>query len=108
MTRMASVLDDHRQALDLSDPQARPEHDVYAALVRDFEQVAAHLAAAARQMTDARDLPMGRHDMERMMGPGPADLFERLVAAERALMELLQASVAEGDGMLRQMRGVTP
>lgn len=105
LSRMGAVLDHHRHALDRSDAQTQPEHDVYAALVRDLEQVASHLAAAARRMTDARDLPMGRHDMDRMTGPGPVALFERFVAAERALVQVLQTSIADGEAMLQQMRG---
>jgi hypothetical protein len=64
----ADVLERHRQALDLSDPDARKEFDAYVTLERAHREIARKLEALAGDMTGYRDLPMGRHDMQIMAG----------------------------------------
>lgn len=99
---MADVLERHTDALDISDSAAQEEFDAYSALVRAHRRIAGDLAALAQQMTGYRDLPMGRHDEAVMADPGgQAEAFERLVAIERELLELLNAKVEEGEQLLR-------
>ena len=97
----AEVLERHTKALDLTDPAAREELEAYAALVRAHRAIAGELASLAQQMVGYRDLPMGRHDEAVMADPaGQADAFRRFVAAERELLVLLGAKVAEDEQLL--------
>lgn len=98
---MADVLADHRQALDLKDPDVRPERDAYARLVEDLRALATHTGSVARQMTAYRDLPMGAHDEARMSAPEAMAVFERFVTAERHLLQWLSSNVAAHEQMLR-------
>lgn len=98
---MAEVLEVHRQALDLKDPNARPEHDAYAKLVGELRAISTHAGSIARQLAAYRDLPMGTHDEARMSAPEAWAVFDRFVIAERHLMQWLAASVAEHEEMLR-------
>lgn len=98
---MADVLEDHRQALDLRDPDARPEHDAYAKLVGELRAVSTHAGSIARQLTGYRDLPMGAHSEERMTAPQAWEVFHRFVTAERRLLQSLTTSLAAHDEMLR-------
>lgn len=72
---LAAMLDMHQQALDLTDDDAQPEHHAYMTLVAEFRAVAAQLGASARRMRGYADLPMGRHDMQKMAGPGFREAF---------------------------------
>ena len=101
---MADVLDVHRQALDLTDENARPEHHAYATLVDELRSISGQLAACARHMADYRDLPMGRHDEQQMSGREAFAAFEEFVRTERMLLSLLTARVGEHEAMLEQMR----
>jgi len=88
----AEVLERHTKALDPNDPAAQPELDAYTALVRAHRRISTELTGLAEQMAGHRDLPMARHDMAVMADPrGQAEAFQRLVAIERELVELLRA-----------------
>jgi hypothetical protein len=98
---MAEVLEDHRQALDVNDPDAQPEHDAYARLVGDLRAIATQAGAISRQLTGYRNLPMGAHDEARMSAPEAWDVFDRFVTVERHLLQWLSTSVAAHEEMLR-------
>lgn len=101
MAGRAEVLERHTQALDLSDPNAQVELDAYTSLARAHRGSAAELASLARQMAGYRDLPMARHDMAVMADPdGQAASFQRFVAAERELLELLQEKLREEEPLV--------
>lgn len=101
---MADVLEMHQQTLDLTDVDARPEHHAYAALVVELRRAAGQLATIARQMSGYRDLPMGRHDEQKMGSPEAVAAFEQFVKTERTLLSLLTSTVGEHETMLQQMR----
>lgn len=102
LSERAEVLERHTKALDPSDPTAKRELEAYTSLVRTHRDVAAQLAGLARQMADCRDLPMPDHDMRVMTDPdGQAAAFRRLVAAERDLLELLQAKLQQEEPLAR-------
>lgn len=101
---MADVLKIHQQALDLTDEDARPEHEAYGTLVVELRRAADQLATIARQMIGYRDLPMGRHDEEKMGSREAVAAFEQFVKTERALLALLTETVGEHGAMLQQMR----
>jgi len=101
---MADVLDVHQRALDLTDENARPEHHAYVTLVLELRSISAQLAATARHMAGYRDLPMGRHDQQKMSGREALAAFEQFVRTERMLLSLVTGTVGEHEAMLEQMR----
>jgi hypothetical protein len=101
---MADVLENHMQALDLTDPNANAEHDAYATLVDALRRIAAELRATADQMAGYTDLPMGRHDPQVMTSPDVLHTFEAFVKAKQDLQVLLARQAARDDEMLAQMR----
>lgn len=101
---VAEILEGHMNALDLSDDAARREHELYGLLVREHRASATALAATARRMAGARDLPMGRHDMAAMADPEMAAAFERFVRLEEELLQLLQARLGSDRALLSTMR----
>jgi hypothetical protein len=104
MAAVADVLEAHQAALDLSDANAKREHDAYAELADSHRVIAAHLEATARRMAGYRELPMGRHDMTVMMSQKPAEAFSRLVAIEDELFSMLRARLEEHRAMLSEMQ----
>ena len=92
------------RALDRDDPAAAREHDVYERVARSLRSAAADLQAAASEMAAARELPMGRHDMDAMRSPDVLEAYERFVGAEDELHALLGARRAAHEHMLTRMR----
>ena len=103
-TAMSAVLEAHIPSLDLTDENARKEHDVYQHLVAEFRQTAAQMEAIARQMSAAGDLPMGRHDMAVMGSEAVQHSFERFVQSEQDMLTLLQRKLEADQQMLATMR----
>ncbi len=101
---MADVLDVHQQALDLTDEDARPEHHAYVTLVLELRSISAQLAATAGHMARSHDLPMGRHDEQKLAGREALATFERFVGTERMLLSRLTGTVGEHEAMLDRMR----
>ena len=102
--RLAGNLEVHMRALDRDDPSAAQEHAVYERVARSLRGAAADLRAAGAEMADARDLPMGRHDMAAMSAPEVLEAFERYVATEDALHALLGERRERNQRMLAAMR----
>ena len=102
--RLAGNLEVHMRALDRDDPAAAREHDVYERVARSLRSAAADLQAAASEMAAARELPMGRHDMDAMRSPDVLGAYERSVGAEDELQALLGARRAGHEQMLARMR----
>ena len=101
---MAEVLEDHRQALDLNDPDARPEDDAYTQLVGELGSASTQAGSIARLLRSYRDLPMGAHNEARMAADESWEVFDRFVTAERHLLQWLKTSVAAHEQMLRTRR----
>jgi hypothetical protein len=99
----ADVLEHHMQALDLLDPSSEREHEAYASLVKRHRALARELDATAAEMNSYRGLPMGRHDMHKMMAPESREVFTRFIAAESELKHLLQEKLERDLSILRQM-----
>lgn len=99
----ARVLEVHMKALDLTDPNARLEHEAYRGLATTHRRIATELAALAERMAGYRDLPMAKHDMAQMMAPAPRHAFAGLVKSEEALAELLKRRIEQDHAMLTQM-----
>jgi hypothetical protein len=103
-SRLARNLEVHMRALDRDDPAAAQEHAVYERVARSLRSAAGDLQAAATEMASARELPMGRHDMEAMRSPDVLDAFERYAGAEDELHALLGARREALEAMLATMR----
>jgi hypothetical protein len=101
---LAGNLEVHMRGLERDDPAAAREYEVYERVSRTLRDAAAALRAAAAEMAAARDLPMGRHDMQALTAPEVLDAFERCVAAEDELRELLEARRRAMTQMLGAMR----
>jgi hypothetical protein len=102
--RMARNLDVHMRALDRTDEASEREYAVYDGVSHRLRSACAALEAAAEEMTAARDLPMGRHDVAAMTRPEVLDAFEAYVQAEGDLRDLLDARAGANDKMLAAMR----
>lgn len=101
---MALVLELHMQALEISDPITRPERDAYEELASAHRRLAMEFHGTARRMAGYRDLPMGRHDMQKMSEPASADAFRRFVSAEEVLLNLLRSRL-DADHQMLESRG---
>lgn len=100
---LSAVLEAHLPALDLTDEHSRQEHEVYQRLAGELRHTAAQLEAIARQMSAARDLPMGQHDMTVMASSEVRVSFERFIQSEQDLLTLLQRKVDADKQMLIAM-----
>jgi hypothetical protein len=90
LAAMAEVLENHRTALDRTDPASRDEDKAYDNLSRRFQTIARELKDAADAMVGSRDLPMGRHNMDVMRSAEPARRFGVLIEADAGLQALLE------------------
>ncbi len=101
---MAENLEAHMRALDVADPNARQEYEVYVQLANEQRETAARLLATANEMAAARDLPMGRHDFTDVNNAGALTAFEKLVKIKQELHGLLEKSGEQDQALLSQMR----
>jgi hypothetical protein len=102
---MARVLETHMEALDLTDDDSRLEHEAHRELAKELGKIAAELQATSRRMAGYRDLPMGRHDPQRMAGSNAREAFGRFVAHKEELLGLLRTRLEAEWAMLKEMRG---
>lgn len=100
MMAMADMLAAHMTALDLSDANARLEYDAYQNLVLKYRDVAAQLAATAKEMNGYWSLPIAKHDMDVMTQPKMRETFAKLVKDKQTLLDLLQQTTADDQKML--------
>ena len=104
MDAVAGVLAYHTKALDTSGDAAQLERNAYTSLVARHRDAAAQLAATAEEMASYRDLPMPEHDVAVLTSAEAVDVFERAVAVEREIVELLRTRLDEDEELLAQMR----
>jgi hypothetical protein len=107
LAAMAHVLEDHMQALDLNDANAKQEYDAYNSLVQKNREIVTRLTAVTDEMVGYRGLPMGRHDEERMLQPETLHAFETFVERKKVLSSYLQETLEEDQQMLDQMHGIS-
>ena len=105
---MAENLEVHMLALDVNDPPARQEYQVYLQLANEQRETAARLLATANEMAGSRDLPMGRHDFSNASNSKALEAFEKYVKIEHELLALLQQTSGEDLKLLDQMRARRP
>ena len=105
---MAENLEVHMRALDVNDPHARQEYEVYLQLANEQRETAARLLATANEMASARDLPMGRHEFNDTSNSQAREAFEKYVKIEQELLALLQQAAGEDRKLLDKMRAQRP
>jgi len=96
---MGDNLEAHLESLDLTDEDATLERDAYVKLVERHRRIAAELKATADEMAGYRDLPMGRHDDEKLASPTTVEAFESLVRVEQELITLLEHTLEQHRSM---------
>jgi hypothetical protein len=97
---MATVLELHTRALDLSQSSGRTEYEAYVQTVVKQRAIALSLATLSREMANCVDLPMAEHDMAVLSGHESTTAFQVLVKVEKALLAQLDATVDEHQRML--------
>ena len=102
---LAENLEAHLPTLDLTDPKAQVEQEAYQSLAAAYRQIALQLRATAEQMAGSRTLPMAQHDPKALLDPRILVAFERFVALEKEIRDLLQTTTERDDQMLAHMRG---
>lgn len=108
MASVAEVLQVHMQALDLTDANAKIEHNAYEGLVEQHRAVAEQLRATGEALTGCRALPVARHDTDAMASTDAVTTFSRFLQAERQLVALLQERLPGDEQMLVAMGGSWP
>jgi hypothetical protein len=100
---LAENLEVHMPALDLTDENAKREHDAYVKLATELRTIAGRLHATRDAMAGYRDLPMGRHDERALSSPEVVAAFEGFVKVEQELLQLLPVRVDQHETMLAGM-----
>jgi hypothetical protein len=100
---MADTVEQHLPTLDLTDPNAREEHEAYEVVARALRSAAAQLQITADRMLGYRELPMARHDERALTSVEMRDAFATFVERERDLATLLDAWVEQDRAMLGEM-----
>lgn len=101
---VADNLEAHLIALDLTDENARAEHDAYVTLAREHRKASDQLQSTGRRMAGYRDLPTGKHDARGMLSPKIAEAFAKFASLEQELLTFLQRAVERDQRMLAGMR----
>jgi hypothetical protein len=85
----ARNLELHMQTLDRDDENSKREYDIYQRLVNQHGEIAERLMKAANEMAGYHDLPMGKHDEEKMKSAKVFDAFENYIKLEQELIAIL-------------------
>jgi hypothetical protein len=101
---MAKNLEVHMKALDLTDPNARMEFDAYERLIDELRQAAVQLQMTANEMSEYRNLPMGKHNLVTMTQPEVRDAFENFISHKQELLSLLEQTAQRDNQILEMMR----
>jgi hypothetical protein len=99
---LADNLAAHLPTIDTSDPNGQTERAAYVWLSKEYDALAAQLARTAKQMHDYRDLPAARHHEEELADPRLVNVFERFVALETELADLLATSAEQDRQLLHE------
>ena len=105
ITAMVDTLEAHQEAIDPTDDAGRRELHAYVTLAHEFRFIATALETTAARMVSYRDLPMARHDPEKMASPRLVASFTRFVTLEKEILALLGQAVERDAPMLDAMKG---
>lgn len=99
---LAENLEAHVPTIDTDDPDGQTERAAYVRLSKEYEALAAQLARTAEQMHEYRDLPAARHHEEKLTDPRLLEAFERFVAVETELADVLATSAEQHRQLLQE------
>jgi hypothetical protein len=102
VSSLAGMLDNHARAIDLTYADGRGEYVAYASLVAQLKVIAASLGSLGDEMAGYESLPMAPHDMDVLASPELDTAFRALIEAEKALLNVLTATVEEHEQMLAE------
>jgi len=105
LASLAENLEAHVPTIDTGDAHGRREREAYVHLASEYAAVAARLAVTAERMRGCRDLPPAHHHEEALTEPGILTAFERFVALELELADLLRASAERDQRALMHLPG---
>jgi hypothetical protein len=105
MASVASNLEAHLAALDLSDEAAVQEQHAYMNLIEAHRRISDHLRSVGAAMAGYRDLPMGRHDEARLSSAQIVEAFREMIRLEEETTALLQSRLEEHRVMLAAVQG---
>jgi uncharacterized protein YndB with AHSA1/START domain len=97
---MADTLETHQRTLDLTDHNARAEHEAYEAVASALRTAAAQLQSTADRMAGYRELPLARHDERATNSFEVRDAFEKFIEREHDLSALLNIWVQQDRALL--------
>lgn len=92
---LAENLEAHVPTIDTRDSNGQSERRAYVGLSKQYDAVAAQLATIAKQMHDYRDLPAARHHDDELADSRLLEVFQRFVALETELADLLATSAEQ-------------
>ena len=101
---MAENLEIHMKALDLKDPNAKKEHEVYQKLATASREIAMQLISTAHLMQEYQDLPAAKHSSQAMNDPQVRISFQKLMKVEQELCELINERKLENQEILATMK----
>lgn len=90
---LAENLELHMETLDLEDPNAKLEFGVYQQLAREHRDIAARLMAVAVKMYSQYDLPLAKHDENKLSNPKIVEAFKAFTDLEEELVMSLQKHI---------------
>ena len=100
---LAENLELHMDTLDLKDPRARLEYDVYQGLAHAYRGIADNLMATAVKMYSYYDLPIAAHVDAKLSNPKIAAAFTKFTKLEEALIILLQNHIKADKTILAEL-----
>lgn len=102
LTALAENLEAHIPTIDTRDPDGRTEHAAYVRLAKEYDALGAQLASTAQRMHRYRDLPAAPHHETELGDPKLLRTFERFVALEAELGDMLSTSAEQDSQLLDQ------
>ena len=100
---MAENLELHMQTLDLGDPHAKLEYDAYQILVKEQKDIAIRLMTAAHNMYSYYDLPIARHDEQKLSNQAIAAAFKKFNSLEEELIAILRKRMKKDKKILAEI-----
>jgi len=97
-------LEVHLPTIDTRTEAGMAEHGAYATLVEECREAGRLLKSMAERMAAYRDLPMAPHRAEALADPTILHAFERYVAMQDQLIDVLQRVRERDLTLLKSMR----
>jgi uncharacterized protein YndB with AHSA1/START domain len=100
---LAENLELHLNSLDLNDDNARREYETYIKLANKHRNLARELMGVAIEMYNNYDLPMAKHDEEKLSDPKMAEAFKKFTNLEHEIIATLRKQLKRDEKILETM-----